>query len=42
LNEKSPFHDFNATPVGRNNYQVALTAMENQGNTLNNIENQNS
>jgi len=38
LFENTPFHNSNDTHGGRNNYQVSLTFMENQGNTLNNIE----
>ena len=34
LHEKTPFHTSNVTHGGRNNYQVTLTFMENQGNPL--------
>ena len=38
LCENSPFNNSNVTHGGRNNYQVTLTFMKNQGNTLNNTE----
>jgi len=36
--EITPFHNFNVTHVGTKNHQVAITFMENQGNTLINTE----
>ncbi len=38
LCENTSFHNSNVTHGGRNNYQVTLTFMENQGNTLINTE----
>ena len=37
--EQTPFHNSNVNHVGRNNYQVTSTIMENQGNSLINTEN---
>ncbi len=39
LFENTPFCFSNITHASRNNYQVTLTFMENQGNPLNNTEN---
>jgi len=36
--ENTPFHNFNVTHGSRNNYQVNFTFMQNQVNSLNNIE----
>ena len=36
--ENTPFHNSNVTHGGRNNYQVTIIFMENQGNTLNSTE----
>ena len=36
LFENTPFNNSNFNHGGRNNYQVTLTFMKNQGNTLNN------
>ena len=36
--ENTPFYNLNVNHAGRNNYQVTLPFMKNQGNTLNNTE----
>ncbi len=38
LFENTPFHHYNDTHGSTNNYQVSLTFMDNQGNSLNNTE----
>ena len=38
LCENMSFHNSNVTHGGKNNYQVTLPFMNNQGNTLNNTE----
>ena len=38
LGENTPFHNFNVTHACTKNHQVAITFMENQGNTLINTE----
>ena len=38
LRENSSFHNSNNTHASRNNYQATLSAMENQGNSMNNIQ----
>ena len=38
LFENTPFHNSNDTHGGRNNYQISLTFMKNQGNPLNDTE----
>jgi len=38
LFENNPLHSFNVTHVGIKNYQVTITFMENQENTLINTE----
>jgi len=38
LRENNPFHNSNNSHVGRNNYQATFSVMENQGNSMNNIE----
>ena len=38
LKYSEKFHDSNVPHGCRNNYQVTFTFMENQGNSLNNIE----
>ncbi len=37
--ENTTFHNFNVTHDGRKNYQVTITFMENDGNTLIKSEN---
>ena len=39
LCENTAFYNSNVTHVARNNYQVTLTFMENEGNSLLNTEN---
>jgi len=38
LCENTPFDNFNVTHAGRNNHQVTLTFVENQGKSLINTE----
>ena len=38
LCENTPFHNSNVSHDGRNNYQISLTFMENQGKPLNDTE----